>query len=294
MQAMIIKRTGKIWIGVGAAASISAGGIPATADEAPKVQVAQTQPDAKKAQPHGDHGAMPSLPAAPVASQGGEGGEGAADGLDPRIRLFRDFALIRGHLLVGDELVKVGLWDEALPHFHHPVEELYAWIGPRLKGQGVRQFDGQLKALAQTVQAKNAAAYANALKVTRQRMEEAENGMRKFATPLVATRIAAVVAALNTAANEYKEAVEDGKIAKPVEYQDSRGFVWEAERMIEALSADLTKKDKAALAATRAAFAELKKTWPTPTPPEKAVKEHGDVQVDVSKVELAASPFLRN
>lgn len=291
---MVIKRTGKIWIGVGTAASISAGGLPATAGEAPpsKVQVAQAQPDAKKAQPHADHGTP--APATPAASQGGEGGEAAADGLDPRIRLFRDFALIRGHLLVGDELVKAGLWDEALPHFHHPVEELYAWIGPRLKGQGARQFDGQLKALAQTVQAKNTAAYANALKVTRQRMDEAENGMRKFATPVVATRVSAVIAALNAATNEYKEAVEDGKIAKPVEYQDSRGFVLEAERMIEALSGDLAKRDKAALAATRAAFAELKKTWPTPTPPEKAVKAHGDVQVDVSKVELAASPFLRN
>ena len=71
--------------------------------------------------------------------------------------------LIRGHLLVGDELVKAGLWVEALPHFHHPVEELYAWLSVRLRGQGARQFDGPLKALAQTVQAKNAPAYEKAL-----------------------------------------------------------------------------------------------------------------------------------
>lgn len=287
---MVIKRTGKIWIGVGAAASLTAGGPPAEARDAMArsgVRVAQAQTDAKQAPGHTEHGAPP-------AAQGGEGGEGAADGLDPRVRLFRDFALIRGHLLVGDELVKAGLWNEALPHFHHPVEELYAWMSPRLKGQGVRQFDGQLKALSQTVQAKNAAAYANALKVARQRMDDAEAGMRKFATPYLTMRVNAATAALLAAANEYKEAVEDGKIAKPVEYQDSRGFVLEAERMLESVAAELGKKNKAALDATRAALGELKKAWPTATAPEAAVKSHAEVQADVSKVELAASPLLRD
>src|SRR5262245_52083573 len=39
--------------------------------------------------------------------------EGPRDG---RIRFYRDIALMRGHILVGGELIELGLWDEALPH----------------------------------------------------------------------------------------------------------------------------------------------------------------------------------
>src|SRR4051794_2779479 len=41
---------------------------------------------------------------------------------DTRIRMYRDIILIRGHLRVGGELIDMGAWDEALPHFLHPTE----------------------------------------------------------------------------------------------------------------------------------------------------------------------------
>ena len=291
---MSIKRTGKIWLGIGTAAVIGAGGASTASTQQPaaSARLAQAQLDgAKGGAPHAGHdAAAPQTAGKPGQDgEGSEGGEGAAANLDSRVRFFRDMGLIRGHLLVGDELVKAGLWADALPHFHHPIEELYTWIGVRLKGQGVRQFDGPLKALAQTVQAKNPDAYANALKVVRQRMDEAEKAMRKFANPYLQFRMRTVIAMLQAAAGEYKEALEDGKITKPVEYQDSRGFVLEAEAMLNADAADLGKKDKAAFEATRAALTELARAWPAPLPPATAVKDHAQVLADVSRVELAAS-----
>ena len=61
--------------------------------------------------------------------------------------------------------------------------------------------------------------------------------------------VEAAVEALKAAAGEYQQAIVGGRIAKPVEYQDARGFIWQAERMIESVAPDLQKKDAAALRA---------------------------------------------
>src|SRR5262249_12091655 len=158
--------------------------------------------------------------------QSGEAGERGEAGLDPRGRFLRDMGLIRGHLLVGDELVKQGLWDDALPHFHHPVEELYAGVAPTLKNMEFPQFDTALKALAQTVQAKKLDAYYGAWKVVDQRMTSVDQATQHFTTH-ARTRFTmqTVMAILRQAAEEYEGAIQNGRISKPVEYQDSRGFV---------------------------------------------------------------------
>src|SRR4051794_36920674 len=104
-------------------------------------------------------GLVPGRPLV-LAAQGGEGGEGgeagaAYDAKLPRtLRFFRNMQLIRGHLLVGNELVAQGRWAEALPHFLHPSEEIYPKIRDDLKTYSVVPFAAALKALAQTVKAK--------------------------------------------------------------------------------------------------------------------------------------------
>jgi len=60
----------------------------------------------------------------------------------------RFIALIRGHLLAGDELVKRRDWSEAYPHFNFPTEEIYGVIRDELHAYKTPPFDGDLKALA--------------------------------------------------------------------------------------------------------------------------------------------------
>jgi hypothetical protein len=102
----------------------------------------------------------------------------------------------------------------------------------------------------------------------------------------------AAVEALKSAAGEYQNAIVGGRIVKPVEYQDARGFVWEADRMIEGVAPDLQKKDAAALGQIRAGLAELKKAFPAPMPPRTPVKDYGAVLSDVSRIELAAGKLM--
>ena len=53
-----------------------------------------------------------------------------------------------------------------------------------------------------------------------------------------------------------------GRIAKPVEYQDARGFVWQAEKMIESDRAGAGEEGRGRAQAGARGLAELKKAWP--------------------------------
>ena len=116
--------------------------------------LASTDVSAAKKHGHGESAAK--------KKQGGEGGEGGEEGgakgakLPPDLDFALKIAQIRGHLLVGDELVQQGQWAAALPHFLHPGEELYGPIRGRLKDYNTPQFATALKLLATTVKQKKA------------------------------------------------------------------------------------------------------------------------------------------
>ncbi|MBA3896532.1 MAG: hypothetical protein H0X36_05245, partial [Sphingomonadaceae bacterium] len=60
--------------------------------------------------------------------------------------LFK-LGLLEGHLLVGRELIDANQTQLALPHFGHPIRELYDDISGELARRGVTGFDGELIAL---------------------------------------------------------------------------------------------------------------------------------------------------
>ena len=99
------------------------------------------------------------------------------------------------------------------------------------------------------------------------------------------------VEVLRVAQSEYEASMEDGKFVKPVEYQDSRGFVLQAERMFEGAAAELARIDKDALAKIRATFAKLKTAWPAPMPPDEPVLDVGEISALISDIELHISRY---
>jgi hypothetical protein len=268
----------KLWVGIGAAtiAGAALGGH----------AIAQDPHKGHQAPPDKQKGAAVDTPA-----QGGEAYLTDGGPRDTRIRFYRDIALIRGHLLVGGQLIELDLWDEALPHFLHPTEELYGLMEKYIQLHGMRPFRHELQALAQAVKAKRKGAYVQSQKVVDQRLEGALAVARRFMTPLLGFTARTAAETLKVALSEYEASIEDGRFAKPVEYQDSRGFVWEAERMIEAAAPELAKVDAAALGRVRAALAELKTAWPAPMPPEKPVLEVGRMSALISDIELHTSRY---
>ena len=265
------KRTRKLWVGIGVA---SIAGAAATGD------LGAQDPDRKT------HAQPPPAQKGGAAARPGEGGEAyLTDGgpRDTRIRFYRDIALMRGHLLVGQELIALDLWDEALPHFLHPAEELYGLMEKYIDLHSMPPFKRELAALAQAVKAKHRGAQEQALKVVEQRLDAALGIAKRYMTPVRSFAIKSAIEVLRTAQSEYRASMEDGRFTKPVEYQDSRGFVWQAERMIEAAAAD----DAASLARARAAFARLKTAWPAPMPPQTPILDAGEIATLIAEIELA-------
>jgi hypothetical protein len=211
--------------------------------------------------------------------------------MSPILRLYRDVELIRGHLRVGNELVESDQWAEALPHFLHPQEEIYGGISRQLKSLDIPPFLTALKSLAQTVKAKNKEAYGRARASVDDRLAAAEKAVQAQQPNWSAFALESVFEVLHTAADEYKEAIEGDRISNVVEYQDSRGFVMEADHLFDSIAEELARKDADAVQAIRATLNDLKTAWPTLQPPTSPVKDLGSVLADVSKIELRLSRF---
>jgi hypothetical protein len=234
------------------------------------------------AAPSGGAAAQAGHPAvgAPAAVQAGaihapgDGGEAYLnDGgpTDTRIRFFRDIELMRGHLLVGGQLIADGLWEEALPHFLHPTEELYGRLEKHIALHGIRPFRRELLALAQAVKARRTGAYEQALAAVEARLGAALDVARRFMNPLHVFAARSAVEVLRGAAAEYHSALEGGRFVRPVEYQDARGFVWRATAMFEENAAALATGNRGALTRIRATLATLKTAWPAAMPPAQPV-----------------------
>lgn len=282
------RRRIKIWSGLGtyvmAGAGLALGG-PAAA-EAPRAdsalgrpaQIAEA-PKADEAKPH------------PHGHQGGEGGErGAGDDASPDQAFMLQLLLIRGHLRVGAELVAAGMWNDAMPHYLHPAEEIYKELAPALARRKIAPFEADLAALARLVKAKAGhAAVETAQAALTAKLDAAAATLGAGTLTQPAFVLAVAERLLNAAAGEYGAAVENGRIANPVEYQDSRGFVWAAEAFVQGIAPALKAKDAAALAAVETGFAALKQAWPSAAPPPKALATPAEVQAGVSRIALAMS-----
>jgi hypothetical protein len=303
-----MKSRTKIWLGVGAFVVTGAG------IGAPPVNAVETQafggarPGAESASDLAIARALGSTTRVAAAAKkaaskhdhGGEGGEAGGEGgakggapLPPDLDFALKISQIRGHLLVGDELMKQGQWAAALPHFLHPSEELYGPIRGRLKDYQTPQFSSALKLLSNAVKAKKGGEdYDNALNAVEEALGAADAGLKAKQPNWDSFEVETALELLKSSTNEYQEAIVKGRIAKPVEYQDARGFVWQSEKMIESVAPALEKKNADALKAVREGYVELKKAWPAAMAPKTPVKDYAAVLSDVSRIELSVGKLM--
>jgi len=283
----------KIWAGLSTAVLVAAPVASQAAATAHRshmgIEAKADQDLLKLAQAHQGH-------MAPTAAAGGESGGGEGEGgtptqLEPSVHLYRGIEMIRGHLIVGNELVEAGRWAEALPHFLHPEEEIYGSIRDELKTFNIAPFQVALKSLSQTVKAKNKEAYARARAALDERLAAAETAVRAKETDGLYFTLETAVEVLQQASDEYGEAIVKGRLANVVEYQDARGFVLEVDRIVNAVMQDATAKNANAAKAIKAGLEDLKAIFPTVIPPKQPVKDVSDFLSTVSKIELQLGNF---
>jgi hypothetical protein len=200
----------------------------------------------------------------------------------------RFIALIRGHLLAGDELVQKRQWNAAYPHFAFPTEEIYGVIRDDLRAYHTPPFDGSLKALARTIRARNAAQYPRSLEKVEAALAAADAALNLRQPDQPRFAVAVAVEVLKTAAEEYEDAVANGRIVHPIGYRTARGFVLQADRMIESAALQLPASDAASLAEIRTGLALIKQAFVRLNTPERSALDEKALFAAVKRVEQAA------
>ena len=181
-------------------------------------------------------------------------------------------AMMEGHLIIGHELLAAHQAAAALPHFGHPVAELYDNISDYLTAKHFPAFNGQLAALEAAVTAAPDSAETEA---KYQAMITTLAAARQLTPAALRRSVPAMIEVcsytIDAASGEYGEALEQGKIASLVEYHDSRGYLEFVDQELTALSA--AHDDAAAqglIARFRAVFAKahaiVAPLLPDPTP----------------------------
>ncbi|MBB3066207.1 hypothetical protein [Limibacillus halophilus] len=217
------------------------------------------------------------------AGEAGEGGEGGELSHSDSAYLTQ-LGLMRGHLSVGVELYGLGELANAATHMKHPEDELYESMEDALKDRGAPGFEEELETLATLVenQADNAkvqAAYAAVL--------EAITRAEAAAGPQPADEIAEVIYDLiHTAAEEYDEGVDDGKIVNGHEYQDALGFTRIAEALTDLLAQ--SDADTSLVAEIKEQIAAIKPAWPSVVPPVQATMDPSALYGAAARIEIAA------
>lgn len=274
----------ELFLALGLAVTVGACGSPSadsgeagdTAESAPTTDVAASE-GGEGGEGGEGHGGM---------AEGGEGGEGSASG-NPDVDYMTSLALMKGHLIVAQELIAAGSYEEAEPHIGHPVEELYGGIEEQLETRNVPQFKSELNELHDL---------AKSAPESPQLKDEFQTSMAGIDSAIAALPedqrqspefvMDVIVNTLSTAAEEYEAAIADNQIVENVEYQDSRGFVLYADQLYQTIADEMSETQPDAHAVITQNLDQLKTIWPSVTPPETPVESPDAVYSLVSKIEL--------
>ncbi len=146
----------------------------------------------------------------------------AADDTDFLFRL----GMLEGHLIIGHDLLKANKPALALPHFGHPVRELYADLSDYLEKKKAPAFDDKLIKLEAAVSAApdspdTETLYQSTIAAVHQARQTVPEQVRNSVPEMI--RVCADT--IDAASGEYGEALEHGRVETIVEYHDSRGYL---------------------------------------------------------------------
>jgi hypothetical protein len=208
----------------------------------------------------------------------------AAD--DAHVKFVADVERAKGHLLSSRDLYALGERTRASLHSSHPIQEL----GNRLIGP-IRKADSQLAARVRGLLREPSRAidrkvpkqeYAALVTEVWRALDDAVLAVvPKDLQSSAAFQGRVIAALLDSAADEYEEAVKSGKIVQIVEYQDAFGFVHRAHAIYQTIAAASPK-------GVAAEFDALLRAFPGVRPPSRPLPPR-EVQSIVKKISIALS-----
>lgn len=136
--------------------------------------------------------------------------------------------LLEGHLLIGRRLLEGGESRLAVPHFGHPIRELYTYIEVRLNERRLPGFEAELSAMENFAERGGRGtdgAFAPAWNALMPKLRAAQDFVpaeRRTSTRFMLDHVGLIAF---TVASDYAESIERGRIVNVVEYHDSMGFL---------------------------------------------------------------------
>ena len=230
---------------------------------------------------------MRSAGAAPKGEggEGGEGGErGPKHGAQSRVDWLTALGLVEGHLHAAMELLRAGAQDAAKVHAKHPSDEIYSSLKPGFKRYGAAGFAAELDKLAKALNSGDRATAEKAFAEVTRKIDLA----RRKAPANAKTQLQVVAKLLETAADEYRESIKDGKIADPKEYQDAFGFTHVAGNLLKRIAAK-SEAERSAVASAQKAVADLGTLWPSLPGNGAPAGDPASIAAAGSRIELSAS-----
>jgi len=147
---------------------------------------------------------------------------------DAEADFLEKLGLMEGHLMIGRRLMEGNETRLAIPHFGHPVRELYSWLEPRIALRGVAQFERELDAMERLatrgVQG-TGGAFAAAWDTALTRLHAAQAAVPVALRNNPRFMLEHVALMVIDVASDYGESIERGRIVNVVEYHDSSGFL---------------------------------------------------------------------
>lgn len=141
--------------------------------------------------------------------------------------------LLEGHLIIGRKLLEAGQARLAVPHFGHPIRELYTWLEPRLAARRAPGFERELEIMEAWAEGGNTGTdgrFAQAWTALAPKLAAARHAVnpKHLASPrFMLSHVAMMV---YDVASDYGESIERGRIVNVVEYHDSMGFLLYAQQ----------------------------------------------------------------
>lgn len=203
--------------------------------------------------------------------------------------------LMRGHLLVAQELLDQQKLDQAEPHIGHPVEEIYSDVESQLSERNVKDFKTTLTTLHDTVKASNPnpGKLQTNFAAAEQAVDTAMQAVPATERQSPALVLQVINGLLDTADGEYSAAIANDKVVEVIEYQDSRGFVLEAQNLYKGISDQMAKQAPEAHQAIAKNLDQLATAWPAVTPPTKPVLAPTQVSQLVQAIEQETEKVVK-
>ncbi|MGE5146541.1 MAG: hypothetical protein ACM3N5_07305 [Candidatus Eiseniibacteriota bacterium] len=199
---------------------------------------------------------------------------GRAD-IEDNLDLFEKLGLMEGHLMIGKALLDAGMQRDALPHFGHPVRELYDYLKPVLAERHYPDFEKDLHDLEQRATnapkdpATTTAYVAVIAKIDgfRRTIPAAALDSPDFMTQAIALMV-------DDAAGDLGESLDRGRIVNTVEYHDAMGFARYADAAVDRYAKVLGARAAALKHETQYTLS----AFPSLAPPARPARSVSDVR----------------